>query len=445
MTKTPRLRHAVLAAGLALAVLPTAAAADSIVFVKDANVWLASADGTKLHQVTTDGTAADPYRVPVQADDGTIAASHGQLIVRLRQNGEVIGTLDPEPLTNSVGQPVDGPPVNLAISPDGTRIAYTLVGFSCPVGADCGTRPVTAYTAVGALTPASQWGTVYRRNPSFVTASRALVFGGYLGQVNTHDLGEAAEVHWFDDQDIYGQADATDLGDGELNRQGTRLAAIRGYGADAHVIWYDVTGDVATQEPPALPQARCKTGKEAGLHGPSWSPDGASLAIGSADGIWVKRDAGSCDSPAPVLLLPGGSQPDWGPADVNPQPRSGGDGGGTGGGGGGEAGGGQEQGGAAAPVIAVKGARAAAVAKRGLPVRVTCAAACAIRVQLRVKTLRGVVASARGTAAAGATATLTLRPRAAARRKLARMHGARATVRIVVDGAAPIARTVTLR
>ena len=112
-----------LAAGLALAVLPTAAAADSIVFVKDANVWLASGDGSKLHQVTTGGTAADPYRVPVQADDGTIAAAHGQAIVRLRQNGDVIGSIDPDPLTNSVGQPVDGPPVNLAISPDGSRIA----------------------------------------------------------------------------------------------------------------------------------------------------------------------------------------------------------------------------------------------------------------------------------------------------------------------------------
>ncbi|HZB74734.1 MAG TPA: hypothetical protein VE526_00825 [Solirubrobacteraceae bacterium] len=441
MTKTPRLRHAVLAAGLALAVLPTAAAADSIVFVKDANVWLASGDGSKLHQVTTDGTAADPYRVPVQADDGTIAASHGQAIVRLRQNGEVIGTIDPGPLTNSVGQPVDGPPVNLAISPDGSRIAYTLVGFSCPVGADCGARPVTAYTAADALTPASRWGAVHRRNPSFVTDSRALVFGGYLGQVNTHDLGDAAEVHWFDDQDIYGQADATDLGDGELNRQGSRLAAVRGYGADTHVIWYDVSGDAATQEPPALPQARCKTGKEAGLHGPTWSPDGESLAIGSADGIWVKRGVGSCDSPAPVLLLPGGSQPDWGPADVNPQPRTGpatdpGTGPGTGPA--------PAPGPGGAPAITVAGAKARTVARRGLPVRVSCAAACAIRVQLRVKALRGVVASATGSAAAGATVTLTLRPKPAVRRKLARMRGAKATVKVVVDGAAPITRKLTL-
>ena len=49
------------------------ASADSIVYVKDANVWLASGDGGSQYQVTTDGTAAQPYRSPSQADDGTIA------------------------------------------------------------------------------------------------------------------------------------------------------------------------------------------------------------------------------------------------------------------------------------------------------------------------------------------------------------------------------------
>ena len=37
-----------------------------------------------------------------------------------------------EPLINSVGHPTDGPPVNLAISPDGSKIAYTLVGIAVP-------------------------------------------------------------------------------------------------------------------------------------------------------------------------------------------------------------------------------------------------------------------------------------------------------------------------
>ncbi len=169
MLLTPRIRRAALAAGLALAAVPAGASADSIVFIKDANVWLANGDGTGLYQVTLDGTAEQPYRVPVQADDGTIVTSHRNEIVRMRQNGAVLNAIDPDPLINSVSHPVDGPPVNLAVSPDGSRIAYSLVGYECPTGADCMARSVTAFTAADGLTPAAQWGSLYRSNPSFVS------------------------------------------------------------------------------------------------------------------------------------------------------------------------------------------------------------------------------------------------------------------------------------
>jgi hypothetical protein len=138
--------------------------------------------------------------------------------------------------------------------------------------------------------------------------------------VNVHDVGAAGDVHWFDDYDIVGQADATDLGDGELNRQGTRLALVRGYGSDATVVWYDVSGN-ALSGLPAAPTMRCLTSADEGINGPTWSPDGESLAMADQEGIWVKRDAGNCDSPAPQLVVPGGSYPDWGPAPVNPGPR----------------------------------------------------------------------------------------------------------------------------
>jgi hypothetical protein len=66
---------------------------------------------------------------------------------------------------------------------------------------------------------------------------------------------------------------------------------------------------------------RCVTSADEGINGPTWSPDGESLAMADLEGIWVKRDAGNCGSPAPQLILPGGSYPDWGPAPVNPGPR----------------------------------------------------------------------------------------------------------------------------
>jgi hypothetical protein len=304
--------------GLLVAAAP--AGADSIVYVKDGNVWLANPDGSGRYQVTSDGTAAQPWRSPSQADDGTIAAGFGNEIVRMRQNGEVLSRIDPTALLDSAGDPVDGPPIGVSISPDGTRIAYTMADYACPVAADCDTRTVTAYTAADHLTPATAGGTTYLRNPSWVTNSRTLQFGGYGHQVDIHDFGAAADVHWFDDADVVGQAAATDLGDGELNRQGTRLALIRGYGDEASVGWFAVQGDALGGLPPT-PAPLCFSSADRGIHGPTWSPDGASVAFADPEGIWVKPAADDCESPQPALMIPGGSQPDWGPAAAAPPPR----------------------------------------------------------------------------------------------------------------------------
>ena len=62
-----RSRRGLLAAGCAAAALalsPAVASADSIVYVKGGNVWLAAGDGGSQYQVTTDGTAEHPYRSP---------------------------------------------------------------------------------------------------------------------------------------------------------------------------------------------------------------------------------------------------------------------------------------------------------------------------------------------------------------------------------------------
>ena len=57
---------------------------------------------------------------------------------------------------------------------------------------------------------------------------------------------------------------------------------------------------------------QCATGKLEGLHGPTWAPDGQSLAWGEPDGVWLKPSALDC-TVQPSLVIPGGSEPDFGP------------------------------------------------------------------------------------------------------------------------------------
>jgi Dipeptidyl peptidase IV (DPP IV) N-terminal region len=45
-------------------VCTTAAAADSLVFIRSNNVWIANANGSNAHRVTRDGTARYPYESP---------------------------------------------------------------------------------------------------------------------------------------------------------------------------------------------------------------------------------------------------------------------------------------------------------------------------------------------------------------------------------------------
>ena len=94
-------------------------------------------------------------------------------------------------------------------------------------------------------------------------------------------------------------------------------------GSETRIFWYPVA-DVRSGSPADPdPSTGCATGAEEGLAGPTWSPDGSALALESKDGIWVKRQARDC-TVQPTLAIPGGSAPDWGPADVNPAPRGGG-------------------------------------------------------------------------------------------------------------------------
>jgi len=317
-------RRTLMAAAVAAACLvaPAAAQADSIAYVKGHDLWLANPDGSGQYQVTLDGTAARPYGSPSQADDGTIVARHGNEIVRLRQNGELLARFDPPDTTDSAGQPIGVAPVDVAVSPDGSKVAYSYYQYNCPPGASCGARYVTLYSNAAAATPEATYGKLFRNSPSWVSNSRVLVFGGFLSQVNYDSPGGGTDddVHWFDDKDIF--APSTDLGDGELSRKGDRLVTVRNYGPDTHLMFYKV-GSLGS-----LPAYACNTGAEPTLDGPSWSPDGSKIAFAHKDGIEVlplpSVEPGCPGASSGTVVIPGGSQPDWGLAAVNPAQRGGG-------------------------------------------------------------------------------------------------------------------------
>src|SRR3954452_19652888 len=76
-------------AACAVAALAAAApaSADSIVYVKDGNVWLTSPDAAKGYQVTFDGG----YDSPPPGGSGLIVALHNGRLVRLDRSGHQIG------------------------------------------------------------------------------------------------------------------------------------------------------------------------------------------------------------------------------------------------------------------------------------------------------------------------------------------------------------------
>lgn len=294
----------------------------SIVFIRAHNVWIAKGDGTGAFQVTFDGDATTPYLSPSQSDNGLIAAGHGPHVVVMTQNGTVLSMMDPPPLQNSVSHPLDGPPVQVSISPNGELVAYTFNSWECAVGVECSGYRATGITRTDRLTPASTYGQSFFWAPSWVSNSRLLQSGGYLSQVMLKDLG-AEPVHWFDDQDLpeVGPGQSTDLDDADLSPDGRWLATVRGYGAETRIAWYTVSGDARNGAPPAVPDWLCATSALEGLASPTWSPDSSVLAWQEPDGIWTIQPHPSECGTTPALLIPDASSPDWSPAALAPAPR----------------------------------------------------------------------------------------------------------------------------
>ena len=170
---------------------PAASQASSLVFLRaDGNVWLANPDGTGLYQVTLDGTPADPYGAPSQADNGTIVTTRGsfddELIYRLAQNGAVLSAFKPA-VEFELGL------FDAEVSRDGSKVAYWTgyIGNSSCEPASSGTTACFS-TLITASTAAVDSGASlsFRSSPSWISASRLLT-GGRNASLSTYDLGDS--------------------------------------------------------------------------------------------------------------------------------------------------------------------------------------------------------------------------------------------------------------
>jgi len=341
-----RARSALLCA-ITAAVLGTGAAAssafaDAIVYVKDGNLFLTSPDGARGYQLTTDGG----YGSPSQADDGTIGALHGKQLVRLTRGGQLRNA--PIEAMGSRYNPNIGGPYEPRISPDGTKFAYYFYVQSSFT--DYGSNVVWTTTgASGAWTwadhftnPASE--SDYARElvqPEWLSNDRLLGAQGFWMNMWTWKIGTGhgytfnAMQWWFGLQDPP-NADGVEVyhwyEDPALSRDGTKLAMTDGDGASSRLLIAATHGPAWSGEPPypepdyvggtsvlARPTIVCSLAPGTVLN-PTWSADGHQLAYGAADGVHVVSvpDSLDCGQMTDRLVIPGGKEPAFGPADVDP-------------------------------------------------------------------------------------------------------------------------------
>jgi len=323
MTRSP-LRSLLLASVLVACAAPAAAHADSLVFIDGGNVFSAHPDGSGKVQLTDGGR----WHSPTQADDGTIAAVDGTgPIVVMTRDGKVLRTITTPSAKSGDGGTFAPRPVDLSFSPDGSKIAYSYVANSCPVASTCGsTQRSTFYTRADAspdATPIAVYGNQFSvSDPEWVTNDRAIVFGGAGSQVDLDDLDSGEDynyAHWFDNPE--------DTGDGELSRDGRSLVTTYNYGENTTINFWAVAGETKVGAAPAPARYACRTDAgDALASDPTFSPDSLSAAWADAQGVEAVSFSRIAANPSlggegcavttdAHLVLPGASEPDWGPAD----------------------------------------------------------------------------------------------------------------------------------
>jgi hypothetical protein len=349
-----------LAAALLLLVLGApVASADSIAYVKDGNVFLTTPDGSRQFQVTTAGGYSDVS----QADNGTMIALKGVRLHKLDRAGNVLADFDtPVSDTRPAPSKTFYGPFDPAISPDGTKVAYTYYWMTQSQNPTC--YPPTCMTTI------NEGGTGYSysdrqtgwdepglgyhsgwRHPTWVDNDMTMLANPthmpnrdiILDRISDGGNGHGNLVmNWTSDL----VDNNPHVSGGDITRDKRKLAFQTGENDSTLTVYY--VPEFPTSWRDSVPNTDAVhvcyrySGPAGGKHGvPTFSPDGSGLAFATGDGIHVAAvpafSAGCTTDGAtvtPPLVIPGGSEPDWGPADVPPARTgsNGGSGSGSGGG-----------------------------------------------------------------------------------------------------------------
>jgi hypothetical protein len=450
MTSLHRLAAGALAV-CAIGVAAPAASADSIAYIKDGNVWLATPDGTRQVPVTTTGGYTDV----TQADDGTLVGLNGVRLHRMDRSGKVLADFDTPVSTNGPTGSFSGP-FNPMLSPDGTKLSYTYFYNTTTQDPSC--RPPvcvvkineggTGYSHADRQTGWDEPGLGRHSGWLYSTwldnDTTVLGYPTHLPNADVivdtiSDGSQGNLVHnWFTDRSEGNPM----VGAGDITRDGRKFAQQSGASNETISVYAVPSFPRAFKDgeadPSTLPTVCYRyTGPNGGRYSqPTFSANGSGLAWAEGDGIHVAAVpdfSGGCTTagatPTAPLVLAGGSEPDWGPADVPaaapvPQPMPG-------------------PGPAPARLtVKVKSAKLRAALKHGLKVTVDVAAPA--RVSASAKAGRKVVAKAAGKQLAAGKRTITLKFTKAARKSLARKKTAKLAIDVNVGGA-KAAATATLK
>lgn len=333
----------VLVAALVVVLLsPPGSRADSIVFVKKGNVARVDPDRPRVRVMRRGGST--PFVAVSQADDGSMVAQRGRSFLRLSASGRLLSApidADPQKLAPDSFGPFDP-----EISPNGRYIVWWN-GFNFVVSLPTLTDSLRSLTglltyftgpvigeiffptqvATNAAQPRNVESSTYGPWASWY-GNRGLVSGSLRTAAVDYDPidGKDEPIGWF-------RADeGSNFVLPRVSRRLDRLAVAENsnFTAEGTTSRDRISVYVLNGKPPALPVAGCFIDAR---NGPffelSWAPDGKRLAWADKRGIWVAgapRRVRGFDSECrlssrPRLLVRGGSEPHWGPADQPSRPR----------------------------------------------------------------------------------------------------------------------------